>query len=567
MAINIAKQIIDQRVDAIMRENESFFAGDDLERRKSKTFLLLGVAAYLRMELVEAYSYITDGGADGGFDAAYLEEQREEQIHVVLFQSKYTRNLEKESVFPANAVEKAVNTVRMVFDPACRTELNEKSRRIVDEIQSLILDGYIPYVTFVMVNNGDKWGKDAQQIIDNAFGQQAQVRFEHFGFQDILGYIGRPDPIKTNLVMSGAAIQENFNYKRVILGKVNISEIKRLMEQYGDRLLEQNIRKYLGRNAINESIAECLRSDDRANFFFYNNGITMICRKFSYNALQEKNWNVKAEGLQIINGAQTCRTIFQTLGDEVQTQWDDVYVLVRIYEVNEEEDIVSRITYATNHQNPVDLKDLKANDQWQKILEMGAKDLGYVYKRKKDHTQPKGAIPVSVAAEAVFAIWRFRPHLAKYKKAELFGAYYDIIFTDLNAAQMILAVLVLRYCDTVRKKDSENPDIQRIRPYSNYFVACMVGNKLLLERRLPLRKLTHQNFEETRGFFEEQKAVLVSWAESRLAQILYMQFGLEQKEGSGKLLEIDGRTLAAVFRRFDIVEQYLKTELASSPNE
>jgi hypothetical protein len=361
MPVNISKQIIDQKIIKIMNDNPDYFSGDDEDRRKSKSFLLLGVSAYLDRDLTEVMSFITDGGNDGGFDAAFIEEALDGQINVVLFQSKYTRDLNKDTNFPSNAVEKAINTVNTIFDLANKTLLNESNRRIVDEIRSLILDGFIPYVTFVMLNNGDKWNDAAQLSIENAFGDQEQVRFVHFGTQDILGYIKKRTPIDTTINMSGFSIQENFNFKRVIIGKVKITEIVRMMNEYGDSLLEKNIRKYLGKNEINDSIADCLKSGQGSNFFFYNNGITMVCDKFSYNALQEKDWIVKVNGLQIINGGQTCRTLYQTVSGNKNLNVDDAYVLVRIYEVSADDDeIVKEITYATNHQNPVDLRDLKS---------------------------------------------------------------------------------------------------------------------------------------------------------------------------------------------------------------
>ena len=150
--MDIAKQIIDQRVNKILTDNPTLFSGVDQERKKSKAFLLLGVAAYLDIDIAEAVQYITDGGNDGGFDAAYIAEIQDYQLNVVLFQSKYSRKLENDSNFPANAVEKAVNTVKCVFDPDAIIQLNEKSREKVNEIRSFILDGHIPYVTFVMLN-------------------------------------------------------------------------------------------------------------------------------------------------------------------------------------------------------------------------------------------------------------------------------------------------------------------------------------------------------------------------------------------------------------------------------
>ena len=52
--MDIAKQIIDQRVNKILEENPELFSDSDAERKKSKAFLLLGVAAYLDIDIAEA---------------------------------------------------------------------------------------------------------------------------------------------------------------------------------------------------------------------------------------------------------------------------------------------------------------------------------------------------------------------------------------------------------------------------------------------------------------------------------------------------------------------------------
>ena len=550
--LDIAKQIIDQRVNKILEENPDLFQDTDVERRRSKAFLLLGVAAYLDIDIAEAVQFITDGGNDGGFDAAYIEEAQDSQLNVVLFQSKYSRKLNNDSNFPSNAVEKAVNTVKCVFDPAAHIQLNEKSREKVNEIRSFILDGHIPYVTFVMLNNGLTWNQDGQNHIDNAFGNQEQVTFVHFSHKDILNYINRSASIETQINFLGKATQEDFNYKRVILGRVSVNEIYQLMDEFGDRLLEKNIRRYLGKNAVNEQISQTLLSDTkRQNFFFFNNGITMICGKFSYNGLQEKDWNVKIKRLQIINGGQTCKTIYQTLKTHQEIDFSQVYILVRLYEVNDDEDIVQDITYATNSQNPVDFRDLKSNDEIQILLETSAKELGYVYKRKRDNLGNANVIPSTVAAEAVFAVWRGKPHLAKYKRNEFFDKYYNEIFNNLNAAQMIMAVLIFRYCDSCRKRESKNAEIQAQRPFSQYFLSYMIGSRLLENQNISLDALTHINFEQVRNSFELNKESFYAEEEIRLVQILKKYFNQEN------IQNIDGRTMAAAFRRFDLLLRYL----------
>ncbi len=95
--------------------------------------------------------------------------------------------------------------------------------------------------------------------------------------------------------------------------------------------------------------------------------------------------------------------------------------------------------------------------------------MGYVYKRKRDNTLNINVIPSTVAAEAVFAVWRESPHLAKYRRNEFFDKYYSLIFDGLNAAQMVVAVLIFRYCDNNRKKESELDGIKDGRTMSAAF--------------------------------------------------------------------------------------------------
>lgn len=555
--MDIEKQIVDQRLLGIIKENPELFSESE-EKNISKAFLMLGVSAYLDLEISEVEQYITDGGNDGGFDAAYIVDGSDTQLNVVLFQSKYTRNLEKDTNFPSNAVEKAVNTVSSVFDPSSHIELNQRSLQKVNEIRSFILEGKIPYVSFVMMNNGLSWNEEGNNFIHNKFKNNEQVNFIHFNHKDIIKYINRNKEINTQIQLSGQGIQEDFNFKRVILGRISVMQIYNLLNQFGDSLLEKNIRRYLGKNTVNLNIAKTLVDEQKnQNFFFYNNGITLICKKFSYNALQSQDWIVKLEDLQIINGGQSCKTIFQTIKENPNLDYSKVFVLVRIYELNDEEQIVQDITYATNSQNPVDFRDLKSNDKEQILLEKSAKEFGYIYKRKRDSSSnSSNTIPVTVAAEAVLSVWRNMPHVARYKKNDLFDSYYEIIFDNLNAAQMILAVLIFRYCDSMRKKISTDSDINAFRPFETHFMSNIVSKFLLKQCKLKdSNEITYKNFVFLKNEFEKSKEEIFTKAEQLLKIIL--QNYLRTK----KLSLLDGRTLAAPFRRYDLISDINK-ELA-----
>jgi hypothetical protein len=432
-------------------------------------------------------------------------------------------------------------------------QLNDKSRITVDEIRSFLADGVIPYVTFVLINNGLKWNQDAQNHIDNEFAGYKQVDFAYFNHQDIIRYVNKHEKIDEILNLSGIAIKEDFNYKEVILGRVSVKEIARILDKYGDDLLDKNIRKYLGINAVNKAIHDTLIDDSRrSNFFFYNNGITMICSDFKYNALQKDDWKVQTRSLQIINGGQTCKTIHQVLKDNPDIDFSDTTVLLRLYAVGPDESVIEGITRATNSQNPVDFRDLKSNDEKQRLLEQSAKELGYVYKRKRDNQTNTDTIPSSVAAESVFAVWRKKPHLAKYKKNEFFNVYYNEIFDNLNAAQMIIAVLVFRMCDSYRKKYSYDQDIQAQRLYSHYLIAAVIGINILNHFSIDAKQITHNNFNEIKKYFDANRDDLYDAAEQHLLIHLKRYFSEESLE------DLDGRSMAAVFRRFDFVENVLK---------
>lgn len=555
--MDINKHIIDQRITKIIQDKTEWFSAiNDEPKKKSIAFVLLAVSTYLSIELTESFSLLTDGGGDAGIDAIYVGDISDIELPVTIFQGKYINNLEKDANFPANEIQKVINTIWTIFDiDKDINSLNTNLRSQIQEIRSLISDGFIPVVKVIMVNNGLKWNNEGEQHLKNAAFPKDQVIFEHINHNNIVDYIQSYKGINATLRLNGLSIVENFNFKRVLVGKANVKEIERLFSTYGDGLLEKNIRRYLGvnRNRVNEAIQNTLLSDKKDNFYFKNNGITMICKKFSYNALQEKNWEIIAEDIQIINGGQTCKTIQHTIESNPEIDYSQVFVLVRLYELSvsdeENENLINEITLATNSQNPVDLSDLRSNDKIQRTLETDIKELGYIYKRKKDIASfNESVIPLSVAAQAIYSIWKEQPHFAKFKRKELFGNLYDRVYTnDLNAAQVVIAVLIYRFCDNQRRKVSLIENYPHI-PYSNYFLSMIIGKLLLSRCKINQKELTHKNFEMTKEYFEENKDTLFNDANKILIKALNNLYNENYKK-------LNMERLSAAFRRGDLYKQ------------
>jgi hypothetical protein len=558
--MNINLSIIDQQVRAVAATHAPRFAAElniknDEAKALSAAFVLLTLKTLLDLTGDEAFDCLTEGGNDFGVDAIHLSDIVDGEFTATLVQAKYKQKLEGSSNFEETGVTKSIQAIRYLFDPSSVLTVNKRLEARVEEIRSLIREGNLPRVRFILCNNGLPWTEAAQQLLDHEQFPDS-VRFEHVNHDKLITLLQSTQPVQDTIRLSGKAIVEDFNFIRVMVGKVPVLEIAGLLGRHGDRLLERNIRRYLGLsgNRVNEGIRQTLSdTQQRPQFYFYNNGLTFTCKKFDYNALQAENYQVKVDGLQIINGGQTCKTIFETLSSVAadQENLDKAFVMVRIYQLpTDESDLVRNITYATNSQNPVDLRDLRSNDAIQKQLELSMEGLGYHYRRQRSEATTKPTeISTATAAEAVLSVWRSRPHQAKFLSREHFGKLYDTIFSrELNGAQVIVAALLFRFAENRRKRPvSDAPDFA---PYASCYIAMLMGRYLLEELNLTLGQLDHRNFSQAKALVDTRLDVYHQRATEAIDAAL-KQLYREEK--------ISLQRLSATFRREDLIE-YLSRE-------
>ncbi|TAE58849.1 MAG: abortive phage resistance protein [Nostocales cyanobacterium] len=561
--MNINASIIDQRLnsltDIIKQQATEELNINDPGKLKSLAFVYFCVQTILDLDDSNSFDCLMEGGGDFGVDAIHISEEHDGEFTVSLFQAKYKNDLQGNANFPENGINALINAIRFLFDPSAKLEhINQRLLTKVEEARSLIRDGYIPQVRALACNNGIQWNQSSQEAIDRAgFGDQ--VTWEHVNHERLIKILQASRPVKDTLQLSGKAVVEDMNFSRVLVGRISVAEIAALIERHGERLLERNIRRYLGLqgNRVNEGIRDTLNSDERNNFYFYNNGITLTCDKFSYNALQNSDHQVQVENLQIINGGQTCMTIFKTLQDsDLLQQNNQAYLLLRLYQLpSDNDDLVQKITYATNSQNPVDLKDLRANDHLQQRLEMDIKQLGFNYRRKRSDTSARSTTEITsgVAAEAVLAIWRHKPHQAKFFTREHFGKLYDAIFTEhLNGAQVVIAVQLYRIAENRRKRWHPN-DPTCVSYGGSYFITMQMGKRLLHEMNLQIEQINHCNFHDANLLIEQKGEDYFNDSVQDIQQALQKLYGSQ---------DISLQQLSATFRRGDLIEKLQQMEIS-----
>lgn len=168
-------------------------------------------------------------------------------------------------------------------------------------------------------------------------------------------------------------IDELYEAYYIVTPVVQLYKMLLAAERSGYQIFEKNIREYLGKNLINNGIIETLRSkDERKNFMYYNNGITVICKdiKASQSDTHSGFRILPLVNPQIVNGCQTVSSIKKVLDNipdnELEKEYKHVYVMVKALviddpEMTENKRFYNNVVKYTNKQNAISEKAFTSN--------------------------------------------------------------------------------------------------------------------------------------------------------------------------------------------------------------
>jgi len=155
--------------------------------------------------------------------------------------------------------------------------------------------------------------------------------------------------------------QESSENMTSILAVMPGSTLYGLYDQWGSRLLEQNVRSYLqNRSKVNKGIRLTIK-DDPDKFFAYNNGLTTTAEDVEFT--DDSRTSIKTiKNFQIVNGGQTTSSIYAAaVNDKVDVSKVSVQMKLTVVEPDFVGKLVPFISRYANSQNKVSEADLFSN--------------------------------------------------------------------------------------------------------------------------------------------------------------------------------------------------------------
>jgi hypothetical protein len=258
---------------------------------------------------------------------------------------------------------------------------------------------------------------------------------------------------------------DNFStYLAAVPGKI----VADLFARYGSRLLESNVRSFLGtRLKINKGIRTTVLSEPEM-FMAYNNGITATATGVSER--NGKGFLTDVKDLQIVNGGQTTASLFYVSREaKERSDLTDVFVQMKLIVVDPEQSVemVPNIARFANSQNRVSEADFSSNRPFhvrmetlsRRILAPAKAGLNFQTKwyyeraraqyhndkarlsvgeaRRFEATYPKTQLIKKIDAAKYEASWAMKPHVVSAGAQKNFVAFANEVSSkwDVSDAQ------------------------------------------------------------------------------------------------------------------------------------
>lgn len=209
---------------------------------------------------------------------------------------------------------------------------------------------------------------------------------------------------------------------------------------------DSNVRDYQGKNNVNSSISETLRRNDTNDFWWLNNGVTVLASE----ATLVNNRELQIVNPEIVNGLQTSMEIYNHFSENMTAlEIEKRSILLRII-VPDSEESRDQIIFATNNQTNITKATLRVTDPIHLQIEMYLKSRGLFYDRRKNYYKNQGRKPVEIVgvsflAQCLISIFLKKPDYARARPSTLLNdeKTYRELYVNCNDLEVFYRVAVL----------------------------------------------------------------------------------------------------------------------------
>jgi len=195
-------------------------------------------------------------------------------------------------------------------------------------------------------------------------------------------------------------------------------------------IFDWNVRDYEGGVEVNKEIIGSLEDPQAPEFWWLNNGVTVICSQAS-----AQGKTLFLDDVQVVNGLQSSVSIYNYLSQaDSADPARDRSILVRVI-ATQDADTRDRVIRATNRQTSVQAASLRATDSIQRDLEKYFFGQDWYYERRKNYYRNQGRpadriITIPYLAQAVLAMGFSDPSNSRARPSSLLkrDADYNRIF-------------------------------------------------------------------------------------------------------------------------------------------
>lgn len=476
-----------------------------------------------RVEPEEVEDAICDGAGDKGIDAIVVDEDLRE-ITIIQCKHRDSRtatqgDADLRSLVGASVYFESPEGIDALLASRPNPELIRLISRL--KVRDKLADGaYAVKLIFITNAELDPAGTDYLRAIDTASASLSI--WNGHELVEIARRTRRPELRPETVVLESSVdpLLANLGGNTpIVVAMVDARQLIALPGIDDMTLFSRNVRLSLKRTRINRELADTVgRAAEHPHFAAFHNGLTILTPH-----LEVDNRQLTLKGVGVVNGCQS----LVVLHDQAHAITDELDVLIRVIQVDPAGDLADRITYRTNNQNPVDIRDQRSTDSIQRGLqaqmrELYGHELRYGIRAGED---PGGAeqLDNKLAAQLLMAVYLDEPWNA-VRKVRLFDEDYHRIFNhEVTAHRLRLMHEVARAVDAVR--DSLQSDL------ASSFASVRFTLAYLLKRVLEQSGQGKEIFQSPERWFPTQiGAVRASLADIAKEVVDSLNYFMQSRE-------------------------------------